>query len=108
MSKNLNDIAHEIWASAQLHPNEGIEDGIHRIKKILKEREPYKVFIDMSGGLPHEIVSEVDLDVVVVDFDDDEGDTKVIDGREGYVFEGVVADVDPKRVRKVFKSVEYG
>lgn len=31
------DVAHEIWATAQLLPEEGIEDGVHRIVEILKE-----------------------------------------------------------------------
>jgi len=34
---NLNDLAHEIWAAAQLLPQEGIEDGVKRIVKILEE-----------------------------------------------------------------------
>ena len=34
---NLNDLAHEIWAAAQLLPQEGIEDGVKRIVKIIKE-----------------------------------------------------------------------
>ncbi len=33
----LIDIAHEIWAVAQLMPEEGIEDGVWRITKILEE-----------------------------------------------------------------------
>ncbi len=32
---NINDLAHEIWAAAQLVPEEGIEDGAHRIAQIL-------------------------------------------------------------------------
>ena len=35
MDKQLIDIAHEIWAAAQLAPSEGIEDGISRIAAIL-------------------------------------------------------------------------
>ena len=31
------DIAHEIWATAQLMPGEGIEDGVDRIVGVLKE-----------------------------------------------------------------------
>jgi hypothetical protein len=31
------DLAHEIWAAAQLLPGEGIEDGVERIIEILEE-----------------------------------------------------------------------
>jgi hypothetical protein len=34
---NFNGIAHELWAVAQLLPNEGIEDGVARIEKLLRE-----------------------------------------------------------------------
>lgn len=30
------DVSHEVWAAAQLMPNEGIEDGVYRIYEILK------------------------------------------------------------------------
>jgi len=33
----LDGLAHEIWAAAQLMPNEGIVDGVDRIKKVLEE-----------------------------------------------------------------------
>lgn len=33
----LDDLAHEIWSVAQLLPNEGIEDGVERIKNIIAE-----------------------------------------------------------------------
>lgn len=47
---NLNDIAHEIWATAQLLPGEGIENGVARIKKILKdiERSSMEEFIRLN------------------------------------------------------------
>jgi hypothetical protein len=32
---DLDGLAHEIWAAAQLLPDEGIEDGIERIKELL-------------------------------------------------------------------------
>ena len=35
--ETLTNIAHEIWATAQLLPEEGIEDGVCRIEKILSE-----------------------------------------------------------------------
>ena len=35
-SDDLLDLAHEIWATAQLLPGEGIEDGVERIVDILK------------------------------------------------------------------------
>lgn len=34
---NFDDLAHEVWAAAQLVPGEGIEDGVDRILEILKE-----------------------------------------------------------------------
>lgn len=34
---DLEGEAHEIWAMAQLSPNEGIENGVDRIKKELEE-----------------------------------------------------------------------
>lgn len=33
----LTEIAHEIWATAQLLPGEGIEDGVRRIESILSK-----------------------------------------------------------------------
>ena len=33
----FDKIAHEIWSASQLLPHEGIEDGVIRIKAILKE-----------------------------------------------------------------------
>lgn len=36
--KTYEDLAHEIWAAAQLTPGEGIEDGVERIMNILKEK----------------------------------------------------------------------
>lgn len=33
--KKIEDHAHEIWALAQLLPNEGVEDGVDRITKFL-------------------------------------------------------------------------
>ena len=33
----VHDIAVEIWATAQLLPDEGIEDGVRRIKEVLFE-----------------------------------------------------------------------
>ena len=35
---DLRELATEIWAAAQLMPDEGIEDGIDRIEAILKNR----------------------------------------------------------------------
>ena len=35
----LSPLAHEIWAAAQLMPDEGIEDGVERIIAILKKLE---------------------------------------------------------------------
>lgn len=35
MAEDLNDLAHELWATAQLIPNESIEDGVSRIKETL-------------------------------------------------------------------------
>ena len=35
--KNLEKVAHEIWAASQLLPNEGIEDAIERIVELLKK-----------------------------------------------------------------------
>jgi len=32
----IRDLSHEIWAAAQLLPNEGIEDGADRIASILQ------------------------------------------------------------------------
>lgn len=32
---DFNAIAHEIWATAQLYPNEGIENGVSRIETLL-------------------------------------------------------------------------
>lgn len=32
---DFNGIAHEIWATAQLNPQEGIEDGVCRIETLL-------------------------------------------------------------------------
>lgn len=32
---NTNDLAHEIWAVAQLAPKEGIEDGVARVAALL-------------------------------------------------------------------------
>ena len=37
MKADLRSEAHEIWAMAQLLPNEGIEDGVDRVEKKLKE-----------------------------------------------------------------------
>lgn len=34
---DMNDLAHEIWAAAQLSPGEGIEDGAGRIASLLTE-----------------------------------------------------------------------
>lgn len=34
----LNDLAHEIWAAAQLLPGEGIEDGVARVEALLPSR----------------------------------------------------------------------
>ena len=31
----ITEIAHEIWAAAQLMPGEGIEDGVRRVEEIL-------------------------------------------------------------------------
>ena len=33
----MENIAHEIWAAAQLLPEEGIEDGVERIVSILED-----------------------------------------------------------------------
>jgi len=50
---NLNDIAHEIWATAQLLPNEGIEDGVVRIESILKENQEQEEWISVEkNNLP--------------------------------------------------------
>ena len=38
----LSPLAHEIWAAAQLMPDEGIEDGVERIIAILKKLEAQK------------------------------------------------------------------
>lgn len=38
----LGDDAHEIWAAAQLLPNEGIEDGVARISSLLSSRKESK------------------------------------------------------------------
>ena len=35
-SDDLLGLAHEIWATAQLLPGEGIEDGVERIVDLLK------------------------------------------------------------------------
>ncbi len=35
MDEKIRDLALEIWATAQLLPNEGIEDGVARIEEIL-------------------------------------------------------------------------
>jgi len=34
---SLNDLAHEIWATAQLLPGEGIEDGVNRLESLLQD-----------------------------------------------------------------------
>lgn len=34
-SENSNVNSHELWAAAQLMPNEGIEDGVFRIENLL-------------------------------------------------------------------------
>ena len=34
----INDLAHELWAAAQLVPGESIEDGVGRVTNILLER----------------------------------------------------------------------
>ena len=39
----MKDLAHEIWAMAQLAPHEGIEDGVERIEKVLRESIPGKM-----------------------------------------------------------------
>jgi hypothetical protein len=36
-SISLNDLAHEIWATAQLLPGEGIEDGVNRLESLLQD-----------------------------------------------------------------------
>ena len=36
--QDFSDLAHEIWAAAQLLPIEGIEDGVNRIQSILQEQ----------------------------------------------------------------------
>jgi hypothetical protein len=33
----LNDLAHELWATAQLLPGECISDGVERIKETIRE-----------------------------------------------------------------------
>lgn len=35
----LDELAHEIWATAQLLPNECILDGVHRIKTVIMENQ---------------------------------------------------------------------
>ena len=40
LSTDIAGFAHELWASAQLMPNEGIEDGVQRIMQLLKTSEP--------------------------------------------------------------------
>lgn len=37
------DIAHEIWAAAQLMPDEGIEDGVRRIEDVLKDADMFTI-----------------------------------------------------------------
>lgn len=37
--KDVNDLAHEVWAAAQLMPGEGIEDGVKRVVDILETHE---------------------------------------------------------------------
>lgn len=37
--KRTEDTAHELWAAAQLLPDEGIEDAVKRIMKILSNFE---------------------------------------------------------------------
>jgi undecaprenyl pyrophosphate phosphatase UppP len=38
-NKRTQDLAHEIWATAQLHPSEGIEDGVKRIIQTLEHHK---------------------------------------------------------------------
>lgn len=45
MELDIDGIAHEIWATAQLLPGEGILDGVDRIAEILNRefcKEPHK------------------------------------------------------------------
>jgi len=43
---DFRGLAHEIWATAQLLPGEGIEDGVDRIEEILNEN------FDLGRGVP--------------------------------------------------------
>jgi len=71
-----------------------------------------KLFVDLSGGLVQQIISDTDIDVIVVDFDDIEtgGNGKVvqIDGMKAYVFAGIEVDVDKTFVEKAFRQIGKG
>lgn len=38
IKQSLDDVAHEIWTTAQLLPGEGIVDGVDRIVEVLKKQ----------------------------------------------------------------------
>jgi hypothetical protein len=68
---------------------------------------PPRIVISMEGGLIREIVSEVPIKVLVVDFDepdDDEKDITIIDGVKTFAGE-LPATVNPKQVAYFFHKV---
>lgn len=46
----VDEIAHEIWAAAQLMPGEGIEDGVKRVTGILGEKYKKAAQQDVEDG----------------------------------------------------------
>lgn len=71
-----------------------------------------KLFIDLSGGLIQQIVSDIDMDVIVVDFDDIETGrgkvVKILNTEKAYVFAGIEIDVNPEFVNRLFNQINLG
>jgi hypothetical protein len=64
-----SEIVHEIWASAQLSPGEGIEDGVDRIAKILSERTSQPAVSVAKGWKLVPVEPTDDMKIVGGDYD---------------------------------------
>lgn len=64
LKSNYNNLAHELWAAAQLTPGEGIEDGVNRVVGILEsvqrsqdleDAERYRTLVESGHFVPASI-----------------------------------------------------
>ena len=70
--------------------------------------EKPKIIIDLSGGLVQQIMATQEVEVIVVDYDDLEGDGPIveIDGTSpAYVINTPAVDLFPDRVNELYQQI---